>query len=351
VGEDDSTSNGGGRDVPGPHPAVAATRVAVRRVLSETPAPRRVLVAVSGGADSVALAAAVAFECDPRRPSAVTVGEALAGAVVVDHGLQPDSAQVAARAAATCRDLGLPTEVVRVAVPGVGGGGPEARAREARYAALERARRAAGADLVLLGHTRDDQAEQVLLGLARGSGARSLAGMPPARGPLRRPFLTLPRATTRAACEAAGLSPWDDPHNEDPRYLRVRARRLLAEAERGLPGVSAALARSADLLRDDADALDALADRILDRIGESPCPVSLVADKPVAVRRRVWRGLALRVGVCASELRATHLAAIDALATDWHGQGPVDLPGGAQARREDGPPGIRIGYFSTPRVR
>ncbi|GAB48588.1 tRNA lysidine(34) synthetase TilS [Mobilicoccus pelagius] len=337
--------------MPGPHPAVAATRRAVRRVLEEIPSPRHVLAAVSGGADSLALAAALAFECDPRRPAVVRAGDVRAGAVVVDHGLQEDSAAVAASAAATCRDLGLDAEVVRVEVAPAGEGGPEARAREARHAALEDARLRVGADVILLGHTRDDQAEQVLLGLVRGSGTRSLAGMPPRRGHLRRPFLDLDRATTRAACEAAGLLPWDDPHNDDPRYLRVRARALLARVEDDLPGTSAALARSADLLRDDADALDALADDLLAHVGGTSCPVGLVADRPAALRRRVWRGLAVAAGVPAGDLRAGHLAAIDALAVDWHGQGPVDLPGGTRAVRLASPPRIRIGYSPPPRVR
>ena len=337
--------------MPGPHPAVAATRVAVRRVLREEPRPRRVLAAVSGGADSLALAAALAFECDPRRPARVRVGDVVAGAVVVDHGLQEGSADVADRAAQVCRGLGLPTEVVHVEVAPAGGGGPEARAREARHAALESARVRTGADLVLLGHTRDDQAEQVLLGLVRGSGLRSLAGMPPARDALRRPFLGLSRATTRAACAALGLDPWEDPHNTDPRHARVRARDLLARIEADLPGTGAALARSADLLRDDADALAALAGELLDRIEGSACPLALVADRPPAIRRRVWRGLALRAGVGEGELRADHLLAIDALVGDWHGQGPLDLPRGIRAERIDDPPVIRIGYACTPPVR
>lgn len=337
--------------MPGPHPAVAATRLAVRRVLQADPRPGHVLAAVSGGADSLALAAALAFECDARRPAHVRVGEVRAGAVIVDHGLQEGSAAVADRAAQACRRLGLPTEVVRVEVAGEGAGGPEARARVARHAALEEARLRTGADLVLLGHTRDDQAEQVLLGLARGSGTRSLAGMPPARGALRRPFLGLDRATTHAACAALGLEPWEDPHNTDPRYLRVRARALLARVEAELPGTAAALARSADLLRDDADALDAPADDLLARIDGSTCPATLVADRPAAIRRRVWRGLAVRAGVPEGELRADHLTAIDALVGDWHGQGPVDLPRGIRAWREDVPPVVRIGYSRTPRVR
>ncbi|GAA1242280.1 tRNA lysidine(34) synthetase TilS [Oryzihumus leptocrescens] len=313
----------------GPHPAVAATRVAVRPALTEAGPGSRVLVGCSGGADSLALAAAIAFEA-PR------LG-VVAGAVVVDHQLQPGSAEVAAAAAGQCRALGLePVEVVSVQVTG-GGSGPEAEARRARYAALEQAADRLGAAQVLLGHTRDDQAEQVLLGLVRGSGARSLAGMPARRGRLVRPFLALDRATTRAACDAQGLNPWEDPHNADETYLRVRARRLLGELEAALgPGVAAALARSADLLRQDADALDELARTARGGLGEGPWEVADLTALPRAVRTRVWRSLATEAGSPPGALFAVHVDALEALLTDWHGQGPVDLPGAVRARRFDG---------------
>ena len=206
----------------GPHRAVAATRLAVRQALGQIGQIEEgglVLVACSGGADSLALAAAVAFEA-PR--AGLT-----AGAVIVDHGLQQGSSAVAARAANQCRSLGLdPIEVATVQVAS-SGSGPEARARDARYQAMDNVAERLGAVAVLLGHTRDDQAEQVLLGLARGSGARSLSGMPVRRGRYLRPLLAVARATTVAACEAAGLMVWVDPHNSDPAYARVRARALL----------------------------------------------------------------------------------------------------------------------------
>ncbi len=236
-----------------PDAATAAVRVAVRHVLGDRSPGDLVLVACSGGADSLALAAATAVEAP--------ASGLRAGAVVVDHGLQPGSAEVAARAARTLRSLGLdPVDVVTVEVTS-SGDGPEAAARTARYAALDDAADRHGAALVLLGHTRDDQAEQVLLGLARGSGARSLSGMPAARGRVARPLLGVTREQTRASCAAEGLTPWEDPMNEDPRFTRVRARSALADLERDLgPGVASALARTASLLRDDADLLDGLAD-------------------------------------------------------------------------------------------
>jgi tRNA(Ile)-lysidine synthase len=187
--------------------------------------------------------------------------------------------------------------------------------------------------VVLLGHTLDDQAETVLLGLARGSGARSLAGMPPRRGRYARPFLDLPRATTVRACAVLGLAPWDDPANADPRHARNRARhRALPALEEALgPGVTDALARTARLLRADADLLDGLAAAAY---AETGLDARRLADLPAALRSRVLLTAARDAG--AVDLGAGHVAAMDALVTDWHGQGPVDLPGGlALVRRCD----------------
>ena len=321
--------------MPGPPPALAAARVAVRRWLGgcDLADGALVLVACSGGADSLALAAAVGFVA-PREGYAVA-------AVTVDHGLQPGSADAAREAADRCRALlpgGSPVEVVQVAVP-ASGAGPEADARAARYAALQDTARRLGAAAVLLGHTRDDQAEQVLLGLARGSGTRSLAGMP-ARRPLGegrllgRPLLALTRQQTSDVCAELGLAPFRDPHNEDRRYARVRARQALALLEGDLgPGLTGNLARSADLLRDDADALDALADAAYLDLGEQPWAVPALTALPRAVRTRLWRRLALEQGSPGTDLTGEHLRSVDALVTAWRGQGPLPLPGGVRAAR------------------
>jgi tRNA(Ile)-lysidine synthase len=315
--------------VTGPHRAIAATRVAVRRALAQIDAGGLVLVACSGGADSLALAAAVAFEA-PRAGLS-------AGAVIVDHDLQEGSLAVAERAADQCRSLGLdPVEVVRAQVA-VSGSGPEARARDGRYRAFEDVLGRVGAVAVMLGHTRDDQAEQVLLGLARGSGARSLSGMPARRGPYVRPLLNVARTTTVAACEAAGLTAWVDPHNIDPAFGRVRARALLPvlEAELG-PGTVAALARSADLLREDADALDDLAALARGELGPGRIEAKVLLRLPRAIRTRVWRLLALEAGCSPGALIAAHIESLDTLVTSWRGQGPIDLPGHVQGSRTGG---------------
>ena len=302
-----------------PDPAVADVRRAVRALLSAA-APERVAVAVSGGADSLALAAATAHV----RPDAE--------ALIVDHGLQPGSAQVAARVAEQVGGLGMGARVVTVTVDGPGG--VEAAARRARYGAL---RAAAGDALVLLGHTRDDQAETVLLGLGRGSGPRSIAGMRPLDPPWARPLLDLPRAATAAACAALGLTPWQDPHNTDPRFTRVRLRTevipLLEDVLQG--GVAGALARTAAQLRDDLEARDALAADLLARAGEAAeLIVSELTAAPPALRRRALRTWLLQAGV--PELTDAHLRACDALVGDWRGQRGVALPGGFVARRAHG---------------
>jgi len=286
------------------------------------PAPKTVLVACSGGADSLALAAAVAFEA-PR------VGVA-AGLVTVDHDLQPGSAEQALRVAQLGYDLGLdPVEVIRVDVGA--GGGPEGAARAARYAALDATAAALDATL-LLGHTLDDQAESVLLGLGRGSGPRSIAGMRVADRHRVRPLLGVRRATTAAACAALGLPVWTDPHNADDRFQRVRLRSevlpLLEEILQG--GVAEALARTAGLIRDDLDALDA----VVPVIAPGPLEVDILLYQPSAIRARVLKRWAEAGG--AGALTAAHVAELDRLIVDWHGQGPIPLPGAASVRRASG---------------
>jgi tRNA(Ile)-lysidine synthase len=304
-------------------PVVAAVRNAVRASLAGLAPGDLVLAACSGGPDSLALAAALAFVA-PRAGLA-------AGAVTVDHGLQEGSADRAAEVAATLRALSLdPVRAIAVTVDG--DGGPEAAARAARYAALEKAAADLGAAAVLLGHTLDDQAETVLLGLARGSGARSLAGMAPRRGIFLRPLLGVRRQATADACSALGLIPWADPHNADRRFARVRVRLdALPALEAALgPGMAEALARTAGQLRDDAE--------VLEKIGseERTVATASLARLPGAVRSRVLRSAALAAGCPAGALTAAHVARVEELVTNWHGQRWVDLPGGIRASRRSG---------------
>lgn len=304
---------------------IEAVRLAVRRLLDEAGSPTEVVVAVSGGADSLALAAAT--QRLARRRGLTVCG------LVVDHRLQDRSSAVAELAAERLHGLGLP-EVRVLAVDVAGPGGPEAAARRARYTAL---RDAAAGRLVLLGHTRDDQAETVLLGLGRGSGPRSIAGMRRLDPPWGRPLLDLPRAATAAACAELGLDPWQDPHNTDPAFTRVRLRHevlpLLEDVLQG--GVGAALARTAAQLREDTDALDALAARLAEPArSDGSVQVAALAGEPPALRRRVLRRWLLGAGV--RELTDAQLRTVDALIGEWRGQGGVWLPGGFEVCRERG---------------
>ncbi|MCP9275608.1 tRNA lysidine(34) synthetase TilS [Mycolicibacterium arenosum] len=302
-------------DRPGP---VAALRTAVARFgAAHLPDGRPWCVALSGGADSLALTAAGAA-CRPTT------------ALIVDHGLQSESGEVADRARDQAMDLGcVAAQVIRIDVGRAGG--PEAAARAARYAALESAR---GGAPVLLAHTLDDQAETVLLGLGRGSGPRSTAGMRPYDAPWCRPLLAVRRATTEAACAELGVSPWHDPHNVDPRFTRVRLRTevlpLLEDVLGG--GVAEALARTATALREDTDTLDGQAAEAFTRLHSGGrLVVAEVSVLPTAVRRRVLRAWLLEGG--AGDLTDGQIRSVDALLTDWHGQGGVAVSSSLREQR------------------
>ncbi len=298
--------------------ALGPASLALLQALRAVHAGDALLVACSGGADSLALA--LAARTLARRDGCS------ARAVVVDHGLQQSSAEHSARVADLLGSLGLQAEVVSVTVRPTGDG-PEAAAREARYRALAASRRPG--ERCYLGHTLDDQAETVLLGLARGSGLRSLAGMPTARDGFVRPLLGLRREVTRRSCLEQNVTWWDDPHNQQTRFSRVRVRQSVLpvlEAELG-PGVAEALARTADLARDDSDALDALAAQAsMDaRDASGRLRVADLAALPAALRHRVLRGWLREHG--APEVHRGHVLAVAALVTDWHGQKWVEVPG------------------------
>ncbi|WP_420813886.1 tRNA lysidine(34) synthetase TilS [Phytoactinopolyspora endophytica] len=315
-------------------------RRAVRAHLADIDAGS-VLVACSGGADSLSLAAALAHEA--RRAGI------RAGGITVDHGLQDGSSRRARSVSEAMATMGLdPVEAVHVRVAH-GRQGPEGDARRARYAALEAAAARHDAAVVMLGHTMDDQAETVLLGLARGSGARSLAGMAAYAGLFRRPLLRLRRDVVRAAVPDH-VKPWEDPHNADAAYARSRVRHNVLpvmESELG-PGLAQALARTAELLRADADALDTLAREAVgaavvdgdpelnEAVAGAGYEVTRLAALPQAIRWRVLRAGALAAGCPAADLHAAHIAAVDVLITDWRGQKGIDLPGAIRAKRSGG---------------
>jgi tRNA(Ile)-lysidine synthase len=303
-------------------PAVAAVRRAVRPAFLDP--GEAVLVACSGGADSLALLAAAIVEASTSHAEHVVTQMAELGA---DE-----------------------TVAVRVQVE-ARGQGPEAAARQARYAVLgELAQRFGPPGLparVLLGHTLDDQAETVLLGLARGSGTRSLSGMRRGFDGFSRPLLDLTRAQTEAACRALGIAWWTDPHNADRRYARSRVRHeVLPVLERELgPGVAQALARTARQCRADADYLDDLAEQALAAARLDPdrpalgVRTSAVEPLDPALASRLVRRAALEAGALPGDLTLEHVGAVEALtvgADAEHAGRQVQLPGHVTAYREDG---------------
>jgi tRNA(Ile)-lysidine synthase len=311
------------------HPAVAAVRSGVRRTLAGLAPGATVLVACSGGPDSLALLAAAVFE--GHKEALRIVG------VTVDHGLQEGSAARAEAVSTQMRALGVDESAVATVTVDAPGLGPEAAAREARYGVLGELAERVGAEVVLLGHTLDDQAETVLLGLARGSGARSLAGMRPAFDRFRRPLLGVTRVDTETACLVDGIEWWSDPHNSDRRFTRSRVRTSvlpLLEQELG-PGVTQALARTADLLREDAEALDNESARQLHGLrSDDGVEVAGLAVLDDAVKHRVIRQAAIDAGAIPSELTRGHVLAVaQALLGADRGK-QVQLPGHVTAYRQ-----------------
>lgn len=306
-------------------PAIADVRRAVRECWERhgVTLGDQVLVACSGGADSLALTAAAIFE---GKRAGIKVG-----AVIVEHGLQPATKQVAADTAKLLTELGAqPVLIKEVKVGKVGG--PESAARDARYSAIDAALKEVTARFVMLAHTINDQAETVLLGLARGSGNKSLNGMTELTGRYLRPLLQISRAQTEAFCQGSGIAYWSDPHNSDKKYARVRVRESvlpLLESELG-PGVVDALARTAAQLQEDEVVLAELAKEYFHefvkiRPTAIEIPVGEFGKMPLAIRHRVLAMALAKMG--APEFARVHILAVDALVDDWHGQKPLTLPG------------------------
>jgi tRNA(Ile)-lysidine synthase len=309
--------------------ALVEIRSAVRPHLDKLGAGDSLLVAVSGGADSLALAAAVIADSKDLllRPIAVTI----------DHQLQDGSAAQAARVVEQLQKLGF-GDVISRKVNVDQSSGLESGARDARYAALHEIATEMNASQIYLGHTRDDQAETVLLGLARGSGARSLSGMAAVNGKIIRPLLNVTRELTEQVCLDLDIEIWNDPHNLNQDFSRVRVRtRVLPVMEEEMgPGISQALARTAALLRDDADALDQLAEQAAGGLNLGDLEIDYLLLLPKAVRTRVLRKAIYAQGAPGGAITADHVAAVEALITSWHGQGEVSLPGGVKVARISG---------------
>lgn len=309
--------------------AIVSVRNAVRPHLENLEPGESFLVAVSGGADSLALAYALLLEAKPLalRPLAITI----------DHQLQKDSHLQAEKVKAQLEEMGY-VHIFIEKVLVVSQSGLEADARDVRYKALHKKSQEEKASKVFLGHTSNDQAETVLLGLARGSGTRSLSAMAEQNGIYIRPLLSLSREITERACKESHLEYWSDPHNEDSKYSRVKIRReVIPYLEKNLdPGISGALIRSASLLRDDGEALDLWADREAQALDLADIDCLYLATLPRAIRTRILRLAALEAGATPGTLTFEQIGALDALVSRWNGQGEVSLSGGVKVARISG---------------
>ena len=309
--------------------AIVEIRNAVKAHLAKLEAGDSVLVAVSGGADSLALAYAVLKESAPNAIRTL--------AVTIDHQLQENSGQQAENVSQQLHEMGY-TKVFIEKVEVNTESGIEAGARNARYQAITELAEREKVTKVLLGHTRDDQAETVLLGLARGSGTRSMSGMAFDTGLFVRPLLSITRQQTEKACAEVNLKIWNDPHNLNTEFSRVKVRlHVLPVMEENLgPGISAALARSAALLRDDADALDDIAQQEVAQLNLSDLDCEKLSALPRAIRTRILRTALYSSGAPSSSISADHVASVEALVTSWRGQGALSLPGGVKVERISG---------------
>ena len=310
-------------------PALLELRQAVRFWFEKLEPNSKVCIGVSGGADSLALAAAAKLESKNFSIDLV--------AVIVDHGLQANSAEIAEFAKQQLIKLGFQDIFVGRASVQITDG-LEASARRARYKVFQQAIETYGPNTFLLGHTKNDQAEGVLLGLARGSGTKSLSGMQEVSGIFVRPLLGIDRATTEIACHESNIEYWVDPHNSNQDFTRVRVRENilpLLENDVG-PGIIDALARSAKILREDATALDEWAENIFRQVEPMDIEISILATLPVAVRSRVLRMAIYAAGAPAGSISAAHLEPIEAFVSDWRGQGHTSLPGGVKVCRISG---------------
>ena len=308
--------------------AVPAVRNAVRAWLEKFEAGDKILVAVSGGADSLALAYALSVESEKLAISVV--------GVTVDHQLQSASSSQAEKVVELLAKFGLTCAIKKVTVDIKEG--LEASARKVRYEAINEMAIQENAVAVFLGHTKDDQAETVLLGLARGSGTRSLSGMAEHNGIYIRPLLEITRIQNEQFCKEVGLDYWNDPHNQDSQFARVRVRNeALPVLEKSIgPGISDALARSAHLLRDDADALDSWAQSEVTHLNLQDLDCAHLQALPRAIRTRILRSAIYAAGAPSGSVSAEHVSAVEGLISAWSGQGALNLPGGVKVERISG---------------
>ena len=309
--------------------AMVSIRAAVRPYLDQLEAGDTFLVAVSGGADSLALANALLLESKTLalRSSAITI----------DHQMQENSGSQAKIVSDQLKEMGYDDVYIKKVVVATDSN-VESNARDVRYQEIHRYSQETKAKAIFLGHTFNDQAETVLLGLARGSGTRSLSGMAIRNENYIRPLLSITREETERACREASLEFWSDPHNFDSEFTRVRVRReIIPFLEKNLdPGISRALVRTASLARDDADALEAWAEREASQMDLADLDCSYLASLPRAITTRILRIAATAAGTTPGSLTFEQITAMSALICAWKGQGPLSLSGGVKVERISG---------------
>ena len=301
---------------------------AVNNLLKDFEPADNILVACSGGADSLALA--WTSQVVTKR-----IGLNLI-AVIIDHQLIKESSQVAQDAKKKCKDFGIEKVVIKQIEVKDDKDGLEAAARKARYEAFEELVNEFNAKAVLLAHTQDDQAETMLMRLTRGSGAKSLSAMKEVSGKYLRPFLHIRKQVLVDALEKENISYWQDPANTNYKFLRAKVRHELMPKLIEVLGDSAidSLDRTSGLLKEDNEALESIALESYEKLNKE-LKVQELEKLPTAIRKRVIKIAALNSGVTPGPFSFEHIEAIDALVTNWRGQGNVDLPGFIQASRVD----------------
>ena len=309
--------------------AIVSLRAAVRPHLDQLEAGDAFLVAVSGGADSLALAYALLLESKTLALRSC--------AITIDHQLQENSDAQATRVANQLKEMGYDEVHIKKVVV-TSDSNIESNARDVRYQEIYSYSKEAKAKAIFLGHTFNDQAETVLLGLARGSGTRSLSGMAVENENYIRPLLSITREETERACREVGLDFWSDPHNFDSDFARVRVRREVIPFLEGTldSGISRALVRTAALARDDADALDEWAEREAKSQDLSDLDCQYLATLPRAITTRILRIAALAAGTTPGTLTFEQITAMEALISAWKGQGALSLSGGVKVERISG---------------
>ena len=304
-------------------------RNAIKRSLMHIDISDNIGVGCSGGADSSAILLGLSTIYKNSNAKKVHV-------VIVNHQLQEITDTVSLNTAKLAESYGFNAHIVPVAINSTEGGA-ESAAREARYEAFNCMIQQYDIRAFLIGHTKNDQAEQVFLGMLRGSGTRSLSGIPEIRGIFIRPFLNeLSRKDTQQVCVENEVDYWCDPHNDSLMYKRVAVRKLIQETEKSAEqNIVDSLVRTAQISAEDAEALDFYANSAIQQLDKTGWLVKDLQQFPQAVRKRAYRIKLASLNAKSDSLSFKIVAQIDNLITDWTGQGAVSVSNRITAQREN----------------